>query len=319
MTANDLSKTIVGVFCLAGITACSDSGAPPTTIGYVEADWIYVSASTSGQIINEAISKGDRVAVGDILFELENDVEAAVLAEAEGRIAVSRADVSNLSSGARPAEIRALEAKLREAQARYLQASSEQDRIAPLVDRGIETQNRGEQVAANFAMAQATVAALIEEVNVAKLAARDGLREAADASVTTAEAARNMAAAKLAQRKVFAQVSGRVEEIFYRKGEFVAAGRAVLALLPDDGLKIKFFVAQAELPKIELGATVLVSPDGVENAVETIVSFIAAEPEFTPPVIYSNEVREKLVFLVETRVHQGSELLPGLPVSVQWN
>ena len=301
------------------ITACSDSSTSPRTLGYVEADWVYVSASTSGQIINQFAEKGARVNPGEALFELENTIELAAVAEADGRIAAAKADVANVSTGARPAEIRALEAKLAEAEARLSQAISEQERILPLVERGIETRNRGEQVVANADMARAAVDSLTEEINIANLASRDGIREAASASVLIAEANRSAAIAKLAQRTVQAQQSGRVEEVFYKAGEFVAAGRPVLAMLPEDGLKIKFFIPQAELTNFELGDTVTVTTDGLERPVETIISFIASEPEFTPPVIYSNEVRGKLVFLIESKVPKDSNLLPGLPVDVQWN
>jgi HlyD family secretion protein len=318
MNAFDSYKLAGLVSLLSLLPGCFQSAVESKNIGYVEADWIYVAASTSGQIISQQVFKGDRIEVGDSLFELDRDLELAALAEAESRIVASRADAANAATGARPAEIRALEAKLAQAQARLVQALSEQQRVEPLVERGIETKNRGEQLAANTDIARAAVDSLIEEINIAQLAARDGVRDAANASIITAEASRDIAAARLERRTVIAQVSGRVEELFYHMGEHIAAGRPVLAILPDDGLKIKFFVSQAQLPTLTLGDTVLAQADGLTEPVATIVSFISTAPEFTPPVIYSNEVRQKLVFLVESKVPLGSELLPGLPVDVQW-
>jgi HlyD family secretion protein len=52
--------------------------------------------------------------------------------------------------------------------------------------------------------------------------------------------------------------------------------------------------------------------------VPATVSYIATEPEYTPPVIYSNETRAKLVFMVEARpsVENAGRLRPGQPVAV---
>jgi HlyD family secretion protein len=47
------------------------------------------------------------------------------------------------------------------------------------------------------------------------------------------------------------------------------------------------------------------------------VSFVAREPQFTPPVIYSLDQREKLVFLVEARFSTPTRVRPGMPVDVR--
>jgi HlyD family secretion protein len=47
------------------------------------------------------------------------------------------------------------------------------------------------------------------------------------------------------------------------------------------------------------------------------VSFIAAQEEFTPPVIFSVGNREKLVFKIEARAPRGLSLNPGQPVEVR--
>jgi HlyD family secretion protein len=46
------------------------------------------------------------------------------------------------------------------------------------------------------------------------------------------------------------------------------------------------------------------------------VSFIARAAEYTPPVIYSLEERNKLVFMVEARTQAPQGLRVGQPVSV---
>jgi HlyD family secretion protein len=49
------------------------------------------------------------------------------------------------------------------------------------------------------------------------------------------------------------------------------------------------------------------------------VTYVSTEPEYTPPVIYSNDTRAKLVFMPEARpdAAAASSLHPGQPVDVR--
>ena len=96
----------------------------------------------------------------------------------------------------------------------------------------------------------------------------------------------------------------------------VAAGKPVVALLPPQNLKFRFFVPEAVLPEIKYGETVDVACDGCEKGLTANVSFIARSAEYTPPVIYSLEERAKLVYLIEARPDQPEKFRVGQPVTV---
>jgi HlyD family secretion protein len=140
--------------------------------------------------------------------------------------------------------------------------------------------------------------------------------EDAEAALRTAQARLNSAQTRLTRRKVFSPVAGTVQQIYFRGGELVPAGKPILAILPPGNLKIRFFVNEAMLPKIKLGDTIGVSCDGCEAGITAKVSFIARSSEFTPPVIYSMDERSKLVFLIEARTTTPERLRVGQPVSV---
>ena len=140
--------------------------------------------------------------------------------------------------------------------------------------------------------------------------------EDAEASLRTAEARVNSSQAQLARRKVVSPASGIVQQIYFREGEIVPAGRPVLALLPPENVKLRFFVPEAIVPTIALGDTVAVGCDGCPADLTARVSFIAQTAEFTPPVIYSLEERAKLVFLVEARTAKPDVLRIGQPVTI---
>jgi HlyD family secretion protein len=138
----------------------------------------------------------------------------------------------------------------------------------------------------------------------------------AEAALRTAQARVITSQTRLDRRKVASPVTGSVEQIYFRVGEMVPAGKPVVALLPPGNLKLRFFVGEAALPQIKLGDTVKVQCDGCAGDLIATVSFIARASEFTPPVIYSNEERAKLVFMVEARPQRPDQLRVGQPVSV---
>jgi HlyD family secretion protein len=139
----------------------------------------------------------------------------------------------------------------------------------------------------------------------------------AEAALRTAQARLNSAQTRLARRKVFSSVTGSVQQIYYRGGELVPAGKPILALLPPGNLKVRFFVNEATLPKLKFGDPVSITCDGCDPGITAKISFISRASEFTPPVIYSVEERSKLVFLIEARPAERPERLRvGQPVSV---
>jgi HlyD family secretion protein len=153
----------------------------------------------------------------------------------------------------------------------------------------------------------------------ALLKTRAGTQRAVDdaeATLRTAQARLDSAKTRLTRRKVFSPVAGSVEQLYFRVGELVAAGKPVVALLPPGNIKVRFYVNEATLPKLKLGESVRVSCDGCADNIMAKISFIARNSEFTPPVIYSLEERSKLVFLIEARPERPELLRVGQPVSV---
>jgi HlyD family secretion protein len=139
----------------------------------------------------------------------------------------------------------------------------------------------------------------------------------AEAALRTAQAQLVTAQTRLTRRKMMSPVAGSVQQIYYRPGELVPAGRPVLALLPPGNIKIRFFVPEAELARISLGQPVSVFCDGCKAEVPARVTFISRTAEFTPPVIYSLDERSKLVYLIEARTDMPNELRVGQPVDVR--
>jgi HlyD family secretion protein len=140
--------------------------------------------------------------------------------------------------------------------------------------------------------------------------------DSAVSALRVAEARVNTSQTRLMRRSGFAPVSGSIQQIYFREGEMVPAQRPVLSIMPPGNMKVRFFVGEADLPKLRLGGQARVTCDNCADDLGAKIYFIATQAEYTPPVIYSLEERNKLVYLVQARPNKPDSLNVGQPVSV---
>jgi HlyD family secretion protein len=294
-------------------------GNEPETVftGYLEAEYIYAAAAMPGRLIEITVEEGESVGTGDVLFSLEADQQRALLAAAEARVAAARATLENLETGSRSAEIEVIRASLAKAEADLALAQSTLARSERLFEAGTVSEARLEQDRAAVASARAQVAQLQAEVQVAELPARNAQQVAAEANLAAAEAEAEKARLDLADRTVKAAVAGTVEQVYFAPGEMVPAGTPVVSIRPAGALLTHFFVDETARATLALGEEVTVSCDGCPDGLTAEITWMASDPQTTPPVIYSREERSRLVYLAKAQLADPGTLLPGQPVTVR--
>lgn len=287
--------------------------------GYIEGEYVYVAAPLAGALTTLGVQRGQTVTRGTPLFVLDAENERAARDEAAARAQVARAQAANTDKGKRSEEIAVIAAQLAQARAQASLAASELARQQQLVGKGFVSAARLDEFHASAAQTQSRVAELEAALRVAKLPARSDERAAADASAEAAAFALKQSQWREQQKSQIAPVNAQVADTFYRVGEWVNAGQPVVSLLPAEGVKARFFVAESELASIAVGQPVLIQCDGCGAPIAATISYIATQAEYTPPVIYSNTQRAKLVFMVEAKPNakDASRLKPGQPVDVQ--
>lgn len=293
-----------------------DNREPDVLTGYVEGERIYLAAPQSGAVAALFVREGERVAAGAPTFQIDPDTQRAQLQSAEAGVQVARAQADDLRQGQREQELAVMDAELAAARARLREAEAEFGRIAPLVERGIYAPARLDQVTAARDTARAEMEAINRRRRVATLGARPDAIAAADQQVRQAEGGLDEARARLGDLSPAAPVEARVEEVFFRRGEWAAANRPIMALLPDGEIKLRFFVPETEAARYRPGTEVRFTCDGCGGPRTARITWISPRPEFSPPVLYSRSSRDRLVFMVEAAPENPRELNPGLPVDV---
>jgi len=320
-TTDELHEIVCGCAALAAglllLPGCTENKTSSYQ-GYVEGEFVYVSSAEAGRLDRLLVTRGDATTNGATLFALESDNEAAAQRQARHQLSAAEAQLADLRLGKRPPEMGVIREQLAQASAEEKRAAANRVRDeAQYQAGGISVAQLDAARAAAESLA-ARVRELERQLDVAALPARDDQIRAQESAVAAARAALEQADWKLRQKTVSATVAGRIFDTLYRAGEWVPAGHPVVRLLPPENVKIRFFVPEPLVGGLSVGKEITLRCDGAASDVRATVSYVSAESEYTPPIIYSNETRSKLIYMIEARpsVADAVNLHPGQPVEV---
>jgi len=288
-------------------------------LGYVEGEARYIAAPVPGRLASLAVERGARVPAGAVLFALDPAAVDADTDRLAAQVAAARAQAADLAaSRQREADMAVLRAAESAAAAQLQRARKDYDRAAQLAQEGIASREQLDAARAGRDTAQAALDQARAQIRAGEASAgRAGQLRAAGAEVAGAQAALRGQQQRRADIAPPAPVAGVIEQTFYNPGEWVPAAAPVVALLPDDARMLRFYVPQDRIATLRQGESLRFTCDGCAGEGKATVSYIAPRAEFSPPVIYSEHARAKLVFMVEARLAPSAKPLPpGLPVEV---
>ncbi len=289
----------------------------PALSGYVEGEPLYPAAALPGRLIEIRVQRGDVVSAGELLFTIDPARGEAQLNQALAELAAATALAADTRRGLRASELAAIEAQLAASQARLTEAQQTLGRTQPLAEAGAASMAQLDTATAAREAAAAQVESIRRQLQTARLGARQDQIKAADERVHQAQAAVKAARATLDDQTQLAPVSGRIEEVFFQKGEWTPANQPVLSLIPDGRVRLRFFVPQGEVASYAVGRELAFGCDGCPEGLTARITYVSPRPEFTPPVIYSRDTRDRMVFLVEALPEGEARLAPGQPIDVK--
>ena len=306
---------------LAGALLLAACGRPAqdVALGYVEADYVRLSSPLAGQLARLYVERGQQVAAGAPAFTLEQESERAAQEESRHRVEQARRQLADLQAGRRPDEIRALEAQLDQARAALAASSADLARTTALVRDKFVSPSRLDEQRAVVQRDRARVDELAANLRQARQGARENQIAAAQQELQAAIAQAEQAGWRVDQKTRTVPVAGAVVDVLFREGEWVPAGSPVVTLLPPANIKARFFVPQSVAGGLRLGQPVQLSCDGCGAPVPARITYLSPETEYTAPVIYSRDQRDKLVVMVEARPDDPNRppLRVGQPLEVR--
>jgi HlyD family secretion protein len=297
------------------LSACAP--AAPLAVGYVEGDYVLLAPIEVAQVEAISVRRGDRVEAGAPVVTLESDEASIAVAQAEAVLAQAQAQLADLQVGKRPEEIAVLEAALRSAKAQADDADRTLARTKDLLKRNVAAQAQYDDATMQAEVAQAAIGQAQANLAVGRLPARPETIKAAENQVKQAQATLEQARWRLSKRTLTAPAPGRIDDVIRNPGDTAGPSAPVVSMLPDGAVKLTVYVPEAAFSSIKVGTLLDVRCDGCGPDLKARVSYVSPDPEFTPPVIYSLENRQKLVYLIEARPQgNAAALQPGQIVDV---
>ena len=247
--------------------------------GRIEVTRVDIASKFAGRVAQVRVKEGDAVQKGELIAALDTAELRAQLAGAKA--AVQRAI----------AAIARAETDINIRKAEYDLADVEMQRATRL-----EQTSAGTRADLERRQAQSLVAAAQIEGSRSALFEAKAAKEAADAQVTQIEAI-------LDDSELHTPASGRVEYKLVQAGEVVAAGGRLVTILDLSDVYMTIFLPTGESGRVALGSQARIVLDSVPNAVfPATVSFVAAEAQFTPKTVETQNERQKLMYRVKLAI-----------------
>jgi HlyD family secretion protein len=262
--------------------------------GYVVSDNVYMSSPIAATVQDVHIKRGQRVQIGTPLFQMDKTSLALKVEKLKAEIKEAESE-----KAVRQAELTSAEATNKLAQIELKRLSSIQAEV-----KGAVSQLELDRATESMTRSSAVISLVTNQI------------AAADSQIEKSKAELHDMEYQVTELSPVSPVSGRIEEVIYKKGEWAAANAAIVSIVPDNEIKVRFYIPQNQLNKCSVGTKIAIAYDGGPKGLTAVVDFIAARPEYTPPVIYSLRTRDKLVFMAEAAPDDPCNLIPGQPMDV---
>lgn len=216
---------------------------------YVTTDVVVLSAEVAGPIDAIHVENNQAVAAGDGLFSIEATPYQLAVTEAEATLAQAKAGQSLAGD-----QVGAAKADIASAKAVLDNANATLTRVRSLSGQGFSTDASLDEAIRDAATANANL-----------LVAQSGLGVAnqrvtvAAADESAAEAALATARYRLSKTNVAAPTAGRIAPFTRRRGDSLATGTEVMAIVTAERPRIVANVAERHLSHLALGQSALVT------------------------------------------------------------
>lgn len=308
---------MISLLSLIFLSACSSKDTH-TALGYIDGKYIYLSSSVGGVLDHRWVRRGDQVKANQALYALDPNPEQSELAQADSQLTEAQQKLEDLMRGQRVTVLEQIIAQRQAAKANLVLTQANLKRYHQLYLDNAVGKAEYESRLADYRSAKESYKQ--QEANLAenKLGARRHQILAQAAAVDAEKANIKRLKWALSQKTMHANKAGLVFDTFYREGEYVPAGQAVLALLPPKNIRVKFFVSETELSQIKISQPITFTCDGCKASGHATIYYISPSAEYTPPVIYSQDTRVKLVYRIEAGMspEEATHFHPGQPIVV---
>lgn len=307
-------KCLPFLFMIVNLLSCSQSDEQRYQ-GYVEGETIFLASPYSGVLVDRMVNRGQEVKKGDLLYRLDKNPEAIVVEESEAELLQAKKIYEDLKKPRRVPEITAIQKQIEQVEAQLELAQIRVQRYQKLYNKNATDKDTLDETEARLEELQHLKAQYQSNLELAMQGSRQEQINAQQAKIDGLIAKLKQAKWQLAQKSVYAPVDGVVFDTYFRKGEFVNR-QPVVAILPAKNRRIEFFVPVGVINRFHLDQTLSFTCDGCGEGNQAVINYISPKVEYIPPLVYSRENMDKLVFRLKAAIKSPAKFKPGQPVMI---
>ncbi|HXZ17189.1 MAG TPA: efflux RND transporter periplasmic adaptor subunit [Roseiarcus sp.] len=249
--------------------------------GEADATRIDIAARVEGRVAKRPVERGDNVAAGQILYEIENPELIAKLHEAEAALAVASANLANVEAGTRAEDIAQRKSAEESADAQLTLAKATYDRIRQLAQSGNAPIQKLDEETNALRTAQSSADQAKYSYEEAVAGPTKEQREIARTNVAEARASIDSIRADVDELIVKAPMAAQVYQIGAELGEYVSPGVPLLSLVDLNDVWLRFDLREDLVKRIKVGDKVTMrAPALGDQPIVAEIRVIAAKGEY---------------------------------------
>ncbi|RUQ85011.1 HlyD family efflux transporter periplasmic adaptor subunit [Legionella septentrionalis] len=312
---NFMKNRILFLFFALFLLSCGNTPPIPYN-GYIEGELIFLASPYSGILQKKAVERGQQVKKGQLLFELDPNPEILAIEQSKADLKQARKILQDLQNPSRLPELAALHAQIAQVTEQIELAKLRVQRYRQLVAKQAASKDVLDEAETRYKELQNLKAQYESNLELALQGSREEQINAQKARIEALAANLQQATWRLQQKSVVAPGDGIIFDTYYRQGEFVANQKPIASLLTPDNIRIEFFVPARALSSLHIGQSVNFTCDGCADRNEAVINYISPEAEYIPPLVYTYENRDYLVFRVKAALKNPQRFKPGQPVTI---
>ena len=216
---------------------------------------ISIGSAVTGRVEKIPVAEGQRVALGDVLIELQSRDERAALAQAQAAVAQAEAKLRQVRELGLPAS----EQSLLQAEAQAVQSRRQYERNVELREKGFVSAAALDDAKRNLDVAESQLRAARLQVKSNSPAGSD--YAVAQTALVQARASVGAAQAHLDETVIRAPANGTLIGRSVEPGNIVQPGKELMALAPEGETQVVVQIDEKNLAQLRIGQKALGSAD----------------------------------------------------------
>ncbi|WP_139418658.1 HlyD family secretion protein [Chryseobacterium mulctrae] len=270
-----------------------------SVIGMVDAEFVDVSASLPGRVIELLVKEGDEVNEGQVVAQMKTSEIETIQAQVSEAVTVAQNQLDKINRGVEPEVLKSAENLQQIAKQQMDLMNKTYTRFQNLYSEGVISGQERDVIYFKYKAAQKELETANLNVQLLQRGNNQELKNSAQAILNQAKGADQLAQEIKDNASIKAPASGKISTMISNKGEMVNAGYPMMTIQKDNSFFVKFNIRQNQMTKIDKGSTVKMKIPGClpEEIKGTVV-------ELAPALGYADWVPEKQNGEFELRTFQ---------------